>query len=72
MFALMMSRVDKRIGATHYTVLAAVEVLGKTPAAWLSGVIAQSLGYGWLFALATMLSLAFLLLLPLLRSRAMA
>ncbi len=64
MFALMMSRVDKRVGATHYTVLAAVEVLGKTPAAWLSGVIAQAAGYSWLFALATLLSLAFLLLLP--------
>ncbi|HZI08262.1 MAG TPA: MFS transporter, partial [Archangium sp.] len=29
MFAFMMSRVDRRIGATHYTLLASIEVLGK-------------------------------------------
>ena len=31
LFAFMMSRVDKKIGATHYTVLAAIEVFGKFP-----------------------------------------
>jgi PAT family beta-lactamase induction signal transducer AmpG len=64
MFALMMSRVDKRIGATHYTALAAIEVLGKMPSAWLSGTVAQHAGYAALFALATIISLAFLALLP--------
>ena len=59
MFALMMSRVDPRVGASHFTVLAAIEVLGKTPAGWLSGVVAQRHGYVTLFALATVLSLAF-------------
>ena len=31
MFAYMMSRVDRQIGATHYTVLAAVRSLGQAP-----------------------------------------
>lgn len=59
-FALMMSRVDPRVGASHFTVLAAIEVLGKTPAGWLSGLIAARHGYAALFALATVLSIAFL------------
>lgn len=63
MFALMMSRVDVRIGATHYTLLATVEVLGKMPGAWFSGVIAEKLGFRALFSIATVLSFAFLLLL---------
>lgn len=71
MFAYMMSRVDRRIGATHYTLLAAVEVWGKLPAAWLSGFIAARASYATLFAVATVLSVAFLALLaPLARSRA--
>ena len=70
MFAYMMSRVDRRIGATHYTLLAAVEVWGKLPAAWLSGFIAARASYATLFAVATVLSVAFLALLaPLARSR---
>ncbi|MBW2464548.1 MAG: MFS transporter [Deltaproteobacteria bacterium] len=65
MFAFMMSQVDRRIGATHYTALAVVEVIGKSPAAWASGAIADGLGYGGVFALATVLSVAFLgLLVP--------
>lgn len=69
MFALMMSKVDRRIGATHFTALAAIEVLGKTPAAWASGVVAESLGYRGVFAIASLASAAFLLLLwPLRRS----
>lgn len=69
MFAYMMSRVDRRIGATHYTLLAAVEVWGKLPAAWLSGFLAARASYATLFAVATVLSIAFLgLLAPLARS----
>jgi MFS family permease len=71
LFAYMMSRVDRRIGATHYTLLAAVEVWGKVPAAWVSGAIADVTSYPFLFGLATVLSLAFLsLLVPLSRSDA--
>ena len=70
MFAYMMSRVDRRIGATHYTLLATVEVWGKLPAAALSGVVAQTTGYAALFGIATALSAAFLwLLVPLARQR---
>lgn len=65
MFAFMMSRVDRRIGATHFTVLASVEVLGKAPAGLLSGVLADAVGYGPVFALSVALSVAFLgLLVP--------
>ena len=68
-FAFMMSRVDKRIGATHYTVLATIEVAGKLTASWVSGFLASALGYSSLFALATGLSVAFLtLLIPVFRS----
>jgi len=63
MFAYMMGRVDKRIGATHYTLLAAIEVWGKLPAAWASGFIAAHSSYPFLFGLATVLSVAFLFLL---------
>ncbi|MEM1206895.1 MAG: MFS transporter, partial [Acidobacteriota bacterium] len=38
-FAFMMSRVDRRIGATHYTLLAALEVSGKLAASSVSGFI---------------------------------
>jgi hypothetical protein len=70
MFAYMMSRVDRRIGATHYTLLATVEVWGKLPAAALSGVVAQATGYAALFGISTVLSAAFLwLLLPIARQK---
>src|SRR6188768_773219 len=71
MFALMMAGVDKRIGATHYTLLASIEVLGKSPATWSSGLLAERLGYGGLFLLGTGLSLAFVLV-PLAMRRASA
>ncbi len=73
MFAYMMSRVDRRIGATHYTLLATVEVCGKLPAGALSGFITQRTGYVLLFAIATVLTAAFLaLLVPLARQKAAA
>ncbi len=68
MFAFMMSRVDRRIGGTHYTLLASVEVWGKAPVGPLAGWLADSqrgLGWGYarVFMLGIALSLAFLLLL---------
>lgn len=69
MFAFMMSRVDKSVGATHYTLLASVEVWGKMPGSLLSGFLADRLGFSRLFALAAALSFAFLLLLLPLRRR---
>ncbi|WP_437735180.1 MFS transporter [Sorangium sp. So ce1335] len=68
-FAFMMSRVRRSVGATHYTLLASVEVLGKSPAVWASGVLAERLGYAALFALCTGISFAFLVLLVPLRER---
>lgn len=68
-FALMMSRVDKQIGATHYTVLAAIEVLGKSPGNLLAGLIAQTFSYTGLFAFGLILSALVLpLYIPLRRS----
>lgn len=71
MFAFMMSRVDRRIGATHYTLLASMEVLGKSPGGPLAGWLATRVGWSYanVFLLGTVLSVAFLvLLLPLWRA----
>ncbi len=72
MFAFMMSRVDRRIGATHYTLLASVEVWGKAPVGPFAGWLADrafggGLGYANVFLLGVALSLAFLILLVPLR-----
>lgn len=63
MFAFMMARVDQRIGATHYTVLASLEVAGKAPGGVLSGVVAQHAGFAVCFGAAAVLSVAYLPLL---------
>ncbi len=63
MFAFMMSRVHKTVGGTHYTLLACVEVLGKSPSGIFSGDLQKLLGYSGLFGLGTLLSFLFLLLL---------
>jgi len=62
MFALMMSRVDKRIGATHYTLLAAIEVWGKALPALVSGLLVEGIGFANTFLVAVALSVAFLAL----------
>jgi PAT family beta-lactamase induction signal transducer AmpG len=59
MFALMMKRTERSVGATHYTLLASLEVLGKSPGGWVSGLVAQRFGYGALFALGLLLSVAY-------------
>jgi MFS transporter, PAT family, beta-lactamase induction signal transducer AmpG len=71
MFAFMMSRVDRRIGATHYTLLASVEVLGKGPSGPFAGLLYSQLGWSYaeVFLLGTVLSVVFVgLLLPLRRT----
>jgi MFS transporter, PAT family, beta-lactamase induction signal transducer AmpG len=71
MFAFMMSRVDREVGATHFTLLAAVEVLGKAPAGLASGALVDRLGWAPLFLIGAALSWAFLgLLVPLSRASA--
>ncbi|OJT16682.1 MFS transporter [Archangium sp. Cb G35] len=70
MFAFMMSRVDRRIGATHYTLLASVEVIGKGPSGPLAGLLYSQWGWSYanVFLLGTVLSVVFVgLLLPLRR-----
>ncbi|MCG8422699.1 MAG: MFS transporter [Proteobacteria bacterium] len=68
MFAFMMSQVDRRIGATHFTVFATIEVLGKMAAGALSGLIADATSYPFAYGLATLLSAAYLaLLIPITR-----
>jgi MFS transporter, PAT family, beta-lactamase induction signal transducer AmpG len=71
MFAFMMSRVDRRVGASHYTLLASVEVLGKAPSGPIAGLLMQDAGWSYarLFVLSIALSLAFLVLLVPLRQR---
>jgi hypothetical protein len=67
MFAVMMASVDRRVGATQFTVLAAFEVWGKAPAGVSAGLIADHIGYVGTFALGAALSLAFVALVPPLR-----
>ena len=61
-FALMMRHTRRAIGGTHYALLASLEVFGKSSVGALSGVIAAGLGYPRLFAIATVLSIAFAVL----------
>lgn len=69
MFAFMMSRVDPRIGASHFTLLASVEVFGKLPLAPLAGALADARGYGFVFAIAAGLCVVWpFLLAPILRT----
>ena len=63
-FAWMMASVDRRIGASHYTALAAIEVLGKAPGPWIAGLVAQSIGYVPVIAAGLLLSMLPLGILP--------
>jgi MFS family permease len=63
MFAAMMGWVDRRIGATHFTVFACVEVWGKSAAALVSGAMAERLTYAGTFGVGIFIGVAFLVLL---------
>jgi PAT family beta-lactamase induction signal transducer AmpG len=70
MFATMMGWVDRRIGASHFTLLACVEVWGKSVSAMGSGWLAVRFGYAGTFGLGIAMGVGFLLLLvPLVRKR---
>ncbi|MEZ4252672.1 MAG: MFS transporter [Polyangiales bacterium] len=69
MFAFMMWRVDPRVGASHFTLLAAVEVLGKMPTSLASGWLAEKLGYVGTFGVGVSLSLFWLALVAATRRR---
>ncbi|MDW8245083.1 MAG: MFS transporter [Sandaracinaceae bacterium] len=62
MFAWMMQHTDRRIGASHYTLLATVEVLGKSPLSMVAGSLASWAGPGTCFGLAMALSTGWALL----------
>ncbi|HEY1088528.1 MAG TPA: MFS transporter [Archangium sp.] len=64
MFALMMSSVDRRIGATHFTLLASVEVIGKAFPGLASGFLVDQLGFQAVFAASVLLSMGFLMVVP--------
>jgi MFS transporter, PAT family, beta-lactamase induction signal transducer AmpG len=71
MFAYMMSRTDRRIGATHFTLLATIEMIGKAPIPILAGLLAQHHSYTLTFGLGAVLSLLYLgLLVPMRRAQA--
>jgi PAT family beta-lactamase induction signal transducer AmpG len=68
----MMSRVDRRIGATHFTLFASVEVAGKLPGGIMGGQLMEQAqwSYAQVLLLGVGLSVAFLLLiLPLRKQR---
>lgn len=69
MFALMMSSVDRRIGATNFTLLASVEVIGKAAPGLLSGVFVDAVGFQPVFAASVVLSVLFLMVVPKVPSR---
>jgi hypothetical protein len=62
LFALMMRHTRREIGGTHFTLLASLEVLGKSLLGAWSGVIAAGIGYSGLFGTATVLCVAFAVL----------
>jgi MFS transporter, PAT family, beta-lactamase induction signal transducer AmpG len=70
MFAFMMSLVNREIGATHYTILASIEVAGKSPGGWFSGIAAENFGYSAVFAMGIILSVT--VFIPLTRMKAFA
>ncbi len=58
-FALRMASVDRRIGATHFTLLASLEVAGKAEPGLLSGVLVDALGFQFTFAVSVVHSALF-------------
>ena len=62
MFATMMGLVDRRIGATHFTLFACVEVWGKSVSALFSGLSAERFDFSGAFGLGIALGIVFLLL----------
>jgi PAT family beta-lactamase induction signal transducer AmpG len=70
-FALMMTVVDPRVGATQFTTLATIEVIGKMLVGWLSGLVADGLGTVRAYAIAVALTLAFAVVGPVLSRRAL-
>ncbi|MEY3015238.1 MAG: hypothetical protein RIT45_3973 [Pseudomonadota bacterium] len=60
MFATMMASVDRRFGASHYTALAALEVVGKGVGGAVGGLVARHFGFTLTFSLGLALAVAVL------------
>ena len=65
MFAFMMSLVDTRYGATQFTTLSALELIGRSAGSFPSGFLAERHGYLTAFVIGTALSWLVVLLVPL-------
>jgi hypothetical protein len=59
-----MASVDRRIGATHFTLLATVEVIGKSAPGLAAGKLVDLLGFSPVFGASVILSVLFLLVVP--------
>ena len=68
MFAFMMSLVDPAIGATQYSALCTLELIGRSIGGVPSGFVAETVGYHWAFFIGTAQAFAVVLLIPLVRS----
>lgn len=71
-FALMMSVVDPRVGATQFTALATLENVGKGTLGFLAGPIGDGLGLVFTYVLALVLTFAFAFYAPSLIRRSLA
>jgi MFS family permease len=72
-FALMMSRTERKMGATHYSIIATVEMLGKAPIPIIAGPITEKFGYTFTFGAGAIISAALLfLLIPLCKAPSQA
>ena len=69
-FAYMMGQTDRRVGATHFTLLANIEMLGKAPIPIVAGKMGEIYGYSVVFGVGALVSGALLLLLIPLRKLA--
>ena len=70
-FALMMTVVNPRVGATQFTAYATLENLGKGTLGYLAGPIGDALGLVFTYALALALTVAFACVAPGLIRRAL-
>ena len=70
-FAFMMDLCDRRVGATHFTTLAAIEVAGKFGISLFAGLLVDYVGYGLIFALGAGISAAWVVLVQITRHSAL-
>jgi hypothetical protein len=67
----MMDLCDRRVGATHFTTLAAIEVAGKFGISLFAGLLVDYVGYGLIFSLGAGISAAWVGLVQIARHSAL-